>query len=270
MKNPTTFSIGSAPLWFSLAAALALFAGTASATPIVQPTSGTIVSSGFTPLSVFSSNPIDIGFQLDFYGRTFDQLYINPNGNVTFGSALADTTPFGFTAGTTTPIIAPFFADQSQFGSSIKYGRGTYDTHRALVVNWPGLSCGSSSDNLMNMFQLMLVDRPDTSHSGNFDIRFNYDLQCPNPDYQGPIDIGYANGSGIASTYYQVTESGVQSAYSFLQGGNTGPVSETTGGFLFEIRSADPQSPQSVPEPATVALMGLGLAALAALRRKSV
>ncbi len=271
MINCSTTDKRPTPLWLPMAVALTLYAGTASATAI--PTTGGIVSSGFTPLSAFSSNPVDIGFQLDFYGRIFSQLYINANGNVTFGSPLASSTPFGFTASTTPPIIAPFFADSGQFSGGITYGQGTYgtgsDQHRAFVVNWPGLSCGQSGD-LSNMFQLLLVRRADTPHPGDFDIRFNYDLQCPNPDYVGPlspIDIGYANGgvNGLSSTYYQISQlSGVQSAYTDPQ--TTG----YTGGFLFPIRSDGlNQLTESVPEPATVALFGLGLLCLAGLRRRT-
>lgn len=263
MMTNATICGRSTARWLLMAAGLALFAGTASATPIAIPTTGGPVSSGFSPLSTFSSNPIDIGFQLDFYGKQFNQLYINGNGNVTFGSGLSDPTPFGFGASTTTPIIAPFFADASQFGPTITYGQGTYQTHQALVVNWPGaFTCGTGND-LTNMFQLLLVNRPDTGHQGNFDIRFNYELQCPNTDYLGPIDIGFSNGSGngFTSTYYQVSQSGVQSAYTNYQ------TVDYTGGFLFEVRG-DPPPTESVPEPATVALMGLGLLTLARLRHR--
>lgn len=259
------------PLWAPVALGLTLFAGQACATPIPPTTTTTgIVSSASLPLQSFSpsDNPIDIGFTLDFYGRVLTKLYINANGNVTFGSPLSNSTPFGFSASTTPPIIAPFFADSGQFSGGITYGQGTYGSgtnqHRAFVVNWPGLSCGQGGD-LSNMFQLLLVQAA-TPHPGDFDIRFNYDLQCLGPPYPTSIDIGYANGgvNGLSSTYYQISQSGVQSAYSGSQ------TTSYTGGLLFQIRSDGlHQLTESVPEPATVALFGLGLLCLAGLRRRT-
>src|SRR5262245_47728366 len=57
-----------------------------------------------------SSGPVSIGFTVDFFGSVHNNLFINTNGNVTFGSPLASNTPFNLTT-TSWKIIAPFFAD---------------------------------------------------------------------------------------------------------------------------------------------------------------
>ncbi|MBL8483305.1 MAG: hypothetical protein JNJ60_13990, partial [Rhodocyclaceae bacterium] len=54
---------------------------------------------------------VPIGFDINFYGLTFSQLYVNNNGNVTFNAPLSTYTPFGLTGNIGTPIIAPFFGD---------------------------------------------------------------------------------------------------------------------------------------------------------------
>ncbi|MBI4184382.1 MAG: tandem-95 repeat protein, partial [Proteobacteria bacterium] len=47
---------------------------------------------------------------LNFFGSTFTGLYINTNGNVTFGSPLSTFTPSGIT-GSSLSLIAPYWAD---------------------------------------------------------------------------------------------------------------------------------------------------------------
>ncbi len=48
---------------------------------------------------------------LKFYGSNYNGLYVNNNGNVTFGSALSTFTPGTIGAGSSLKIIAPFWAD---------------------------------------------------------------------------------------------------------------------------------------------------------------
>jgi hypothetical protein len=53
--------------------------------------------------------PVSLGFTVNF-GGAFSSVYINNNGNLTFGSSLSAYTPFPLST-STMPIIAPFFAD---------------------------------------------------------------------------------------------------------------------------------------------------------------
>src|SRR5215218_4240597 len=49
---------------------------------------------------------------LNFFGQTYNSVYVNNNGNITFGSSSGDFTPTGLGEGYEgLPIIAPFFAD---------------------------------------------------------------------------------------------------------------------------------------------------------------
>ena len=47
---------------------------------------------------------------LDFFGTTYTGLYVNSNGNISFGSAFTDYQTADLSA-ETTPLIAPFFGD---------------------------------------------------------------------------------------------------------------------------------------------------------------
>jgi hypothetical protein len=58
-----------------------------------------------------SSDEIAIGFTFRFFGEDYDTVYINNNGNLTFGGSLSEFTPDAFPSASGLPIIAPFWAD---------------------------------------------------------------------------------------------------------------------------------------------------------------
>src|SRR5262249_14207575 len=73
-----------------------------------------------------SIGPVDIGFPIDFLGTSYSQLYINNNGNVTFGQGSSQFTPTALTNSGQVPRIAPFFADvDTRATSPVTYGTGT-------------------------------------------------------------------------------------------------------------------------------------------------
>jgi hypothetical protein len=110
-------------------------------------------------------------------GQTFTKVYVNNNGNVTFGNTLSQYTPNGLATGVGSPISAPFFADVDTNGEGsglVHYGNATYNGYAAFVVNWADGGYFSSGTDKLNKFQLILTDRSDTG-ARNFDIEFNYD-----------------------------------------------------------------------------------------------
>ncbi len=62
------------------------------------------------PIDDSPSKLANIGFTVNFFGTSASTLFVNNNGNVTFGSALTGYQPFDLTQ-TANKIIAPFFAD---------------------------------------------------------------------------------------------------------------------------------------------------------------
>ncbi|KKK74717.1 hypothetical protein LCGC14_2880980, partial [marine sediment metagenome] len=124
-----------------------------------------------------STDLVDIGFPIDFFGTTYTGLYVNNNGNVTFDLPLWEFTPFGLTERLGMPIIAPFFGDVDTRGEGSElvkysYGAGVIDGYNAFGVNWVNVGYFASHTDKLNSFQLIIIDRSDRG-SGFFDVEFN-------------------------------------------------------------------------------------------------
>lgn len=172
-----------------------------------------------------SAGPVSIGFRVDFYGLTFNQLFVNNNGNVTFDNPLASYTPFDLTS-TERKIIAPFFSDVDtrRAGNAVTYGVGAVDGRMAFGANWKDVDCfsGNSARTVRNAYQLILIDRSDTG-PGNFDFEINIDkIQWEAGQASGgnsnclggdSARVGFSNGTGDPGTAFELPGSGVAGAF---------------------------------------------------------
>ncbi|QRN93113.1 hypothetical protein JRI60_28335 [Archangium violaceum] len=125
-----------------------------------------------------SSGPIEVGFPVNFFGKFYTHLFINTNGNVTFGEPLYKYIPAGLKVKSgLPPIIAPFLADvdtRARDSGRIGYGTVMFESRVALCVNWISVGYHRERTDKLNSFQLLLVDRGDAG-LGDFDIVMNYD-----------------------------------------------------------------------------------------------
>lgn len=144
---------------------------------------GDVVRAGFSQFTLapnddLSTGLVPIGFDADFFGLDFNQVYVNNNGNITFLNPLGAFTPFPIVQNGI-PMIAPFFADVDtrNHGEPVTYGTGTVNGLNAFGVNWVDVDyfiSNTAHDTQLNSFQLVLIDRSDIA-PGDFDIEFNYD-----------------------------------------------------------------------------------------------
>lgn len=224
-----------------------------------------------------SVGPVDIGFTINFYGVSYNQLWVNNNGNVTFTGPLSTFTPFDLLS-TNIPMLAPFFADVDTRGSGsgvVQYGQDTIGGRNVFGVNWIDVGYFPAKTDKLNSFQLIITDRSDTG-PGNFDFEFNYDrILWETGGASGgsgglggnSARAGWSNGISVA---FELPGSAINGA--LLDGGSNALVSgsrlsNVPGQYIFEVRNGQ-VSPGTVPEPTTLGLLGLGLFGLAYSRRK--
>lgn len=220
-----------------------------------------------------SSGLVTLPFMIDFYGTTYNSLYVNNNGNLTFASAQSSYTPTGLGSNYSgQAIIAPFFADVDTRGAGsglTSYGVGTYNGKAAFGATWNGVGYFGTHSDKLDTFQALLVDRSDIGLN-DFDIIFNYgNIQWETGDASGGSQgrggtsaaVGFNAGTGNASgTYFQAPGSLQNGA--LVDGGSNALNGQT---FDFQVRAGVPvQVPvtPAVPEPATWGMMILGMGAV--------
>lgn len=201
-----------------------------------------------------STSAVPMGITANFFGTSYNDVFVNNNGNITFDSPLGTFTPFSLNE-TGRVIIAPFFADvdTSNFGNEVRYGPGVVNDRPAFGVTWPGVDCYGGDGSVLNQFQVLLIDRSDVG-AGDFDIEFNYnsilwetgvasggDITCQGGN---SARVGYSNGSGLSGTFFELPGSGIPGAFldSNLSTGlvNNSLNSSTQGRYIFSVRSGVP------------------------------
>jgi VCBS repeat-containing protein len=163
---------------------------------------------------------------VNFFGTHYTSLYVNNNGNITFGSPSGTYTPLTIDAGLNNPIIAAFWADVDTRGhGAVYYDLDSIDG--VMTITWDNVGYFSYGTDRLNSFQILLVNEG----GGNFDIVYryaeiNWTAGSASGGYGGlggtPARAGYSAGDG--AHYYELPQSGDQAALLSLPDtpGNTG------------------------------------------------
>ena len=111
---------------------------------------------------------------LRFFGQTFTSLFVNNNGNITFGGALPSYTPQPFPIASQR-MIAPWWGDVDTRGAGFPMGNSVWWSIKEtrFVATWHNVGYFNQHDDLKNDFQLVINDQSAIS-PGDFDVQFRY------------------------------------------------------------------------------------------------
>ncbi|HEX2955955.1 MAG TPA: nidogen-like domain-containing protein, partial [Chitinispirillaceae bacterium] len=212
------------------------------------------VSEALSKVDDNGSERAGLGFQINFNGIRYDNVWVNNNGNLTFSGALSTYTPY-LIQQNSQPMFAAFFADVDtrNYGDVTRYGRSTLtvdpgNTRDIFCINWINVGCFALSNSaIVNSFQMIIIDRSDIA-PGDFDLEYNYDKitweagTASGGNSYGlggstTASMGWSNGT---NTFY--SHPGSLTAGSFLDAGprsliNNRLNSDVNGRYVFSVRN---------------------------------
>ncbi len=156
-----------------------------------------------TPNDDGSTAAIPLPFTFSLFGDAYDTLFINNNGNVSFGSAYSTFSASGFPSADHT-MVAPFWGDVDTRGTGEVWYR---ITSTALYVNWMNVGYYNSMTDKLNSFQVIITDGTDPVVPGGNNVSFCYlDMQWTTGEAsQGingfggvPATVGVNRGDSIS------------------------------------------------------------------------
>lgn len=145
---------------------------------------------GYIEAAAAFTQAFEKGF--NFFGTKYTSVFVNNNGNLTFGGGLSGYTPGSIGGNSGFPIIAAFWADVDtrNGGGSVTYGYNA--AHDSFVASWNNVdyynATSSSHQPLRNSYQIEIFDQG----SGDAEIIIRYgDLNWTTGDASGG-----SNGQG--------------------------------------------------------------------------
>jgi len=206
--------------------------------------------------TVLYGNPVDIGFDINFFGVNYSDVNIWRYGSVVLSS------------NTHQAWLSPLHTTFSDpYDNPITYGNLVYDGRSAFAVSWIDHTHRGGARTAS--FQLVLVDRSNTG-AGNFDFIFNFDYVQWADNYTADAYFGYTSDwtaygygcwNGCGPFPFDIN----QLPYNSINSG-------VAGRYVFEVRNGVVINPlpviYTIPEPETWAMLLAGLGVVGAVTRR--
>lgn len=194
--------------------------------------------------------PIDLGFNVDWFGTSYRSIYINNNGGFVFNDGGGSFTAFSGVDLQTAPrpYVLPLFTDIDTTLSSGVVEFGPLDNANpsaGYCINWIDVGEYGSSDPDYS-FQVILTNLG----GGEVDLEFNYDrVSVPTNSFNRTFEVGYTAGD---EANYRVMADSTESASTVASRlvSEKFPASCTIPGrYVYEIRSSGTPTPGPTPTP---------------------
>lgn len=193
-----------------------------------------------------TSEPVPLGFNVNFYGRYHSIVHVNTNGNITFSRPLESFQPLPLSQ-LKSDIVAAYWADVDTRGPAsrvVSFGYDLADGRFAFAANWLDVGYFAQKQDKKNSFQIVIIDRTDTG-AGNFDIELNYgSIKWETGDLSGGVNglggVSARAGFSSGAATFELPGSGL--AGSFLDSSATGLIrrslnTDVPGRMYFQCRN---------------------------------
>src|SRR5450759_816809 len=203
------------------------------------------------------SSVVALPLSMNWNGTIYSNIYLNMNGNCTFGNFFTAYDPTTSMATSNRNMLAPFWADVDT--TNLSSAQMTYsnitagnipqvDGHNAFIVNWINVPRYNAQTTPLDSFQMILIDRSDTG-AGNFDIEYNYDTINWDRGTTASNRYARAGWARTGNVGYEITGGNTSGAYldtganALIDGSlNSGGV---LGRYVWNVRNGVP--PNSPP-----------------------
>jgi hypothetical protein len=136
-----------------------------------------------------SSKEIMLPFTFSLFGQTYNSVYINMNGNLSFGGPSPNSPPVYFPNSEFT-LVAPFWADVDNTGAGEVYFNQIGTT--AFAVAWVGVGYFNGKTDKQNTFQVIISDGGPVPGTELGNVCFCYgDMQWTAGDADSLDDSGF-------------------------------------------------------------------------------
>lgn len=202
---------------------------------------------------------LGLGFDFTFFGVTYNSLFLNNNGNVSFGSGISAYVPTGPT-GANAPVISAFFGDVDTRNAASGVMHYNLSANE-LVVTWDNVGFYNTQASATNSFQIVIRRDGYDLPPGEGLIGFFYgDMDWEVTGTSQTAAVGFGNGQGdaivIAGSNAPGMKDVVDNQYIWFNAA------------LEPVDPTDPTDPGEVPEPTSIALLAAGLLGMRLVARR--